>query len=102
MLEDKYIHDFERAEQVRSRRNALLANWIATRTKRNDISALTAEVLKVGAAEAGDAALCGKLLSDLEEWGIALDETELRTVAHTLLMDAAGQLASEDEDRATL
>ena len=102
MLEDKYILDFERSGQVRSRRNALLANWISTRTKRNDIGALTTEVLQAGAAEAGDAAFCDRLLSDLQGLGITLDETELRNAAHTLLMDAARQLASEDQGAAAL
>ena len=99
MLEDKYILDFERAEQVRSRRNALLANWLAIRTKRNDVGALTAKVLKDSAAEAGDAGLCDRLLSDLKERGIAVDEAELRSTAHALLMEAAKQLAAEDETR---
>lgn len=96
MLEDTYILDFERSMRVRVRRNALLANWLAGRTGRNDLAAMADEVLALGQAEAGDDALCEKLASRLADAGIALDVSELRSVARSLIAEATEQLAAED------
>lgn len=101
LLEDRYILDFERSAQVRSRRNALLGNWIAIQTGRNDTAALTAEVLKLGHDEISDDELCDRLVADLNGWGITFNRDSMRKTMHDLLSEAAEQLASEDENPAS-
>jgi hypothetical protein len=97
MLEDKYILDFDRSKQVLARRNALLGNWLAIHMRRNDAAALTAGVLRLAQTASSDDTLCDHLISDLQRCGDVCDRTELRNKMHDLIMEAAEQLATEDE-----
>jgi hypothetical protein len=97
MLEDRYILDFERSKQVLARRNALLGNWLAVHMRRNDAAALTAEVLRLAKTASSDDSLCDDLLYDIQRHGGDCDKAELRETMKTLILEAAEQLAAEDE-----
>jgi hypothetical protein len=97
MLEDKYILDFQRSKQVLARRNALLGNWLAVHMKRNDVAAMTGEVVRLASRASNDDTLCDDLLGDLQRQGESCDRTELRSKMHELILEAAEQLAAEDE-----
>jgi hypothetical protein len=88
-LEDKYILDFERSFKVRTRRNRLLAEWVAGIIGRNDVEAYVSEVLDTGLASPGDASLIQKIVADLRAAGQAVDEEFLREKMHELMYVAA-------------
>lgn len=96
MLEDRYILDFERSEQVLARRNALLGNWLAVHMRRNDAAAMTATIQRLARTALSDDELCDALLGDLRKHGASCDPTELRSTMHVLVREAAEQLAAED------
>lgn len=96
MLEDRYILDFERSKQVRARRNALLANWLASHSRRNNAASVTADVLRLAQAAPSDDVLCDNLISDFGRTGDAFDRSVLRGRMTALTLEAAEQLAQED------
>lgn len=97
MLEDRYILDFKKSHQVLARRNALLGNWLAIHMKRNDAAAMTGEVLRLAQTASNDEALCDDLLGGLQRHGDNCERAELLSKMHELILEAAEQLAEEDE-----
>ena len=73
LLEDRYILDFERLLEVRSRRNRLLAEWVCSLIGRNDRDAYVAQVMEAGSLAPGDEVILRKVLKDLKDAGEDVD-----------------------------
>ncbi|WP_025662050.1 ATPase inhibitor subunit zeta [Rhizobium sp. IBUN] len=95
LLEDRYILDFERLLEVRSRRNWLLAQWVCSLIGRNDRDAYVAEVMEAGSSAAGDEIVLKKVLKDLTEAGEDVGESAVQTKMHELMFAAAEDMARE-------
>lgn len=95
LLEDRYILDFERLLEVRSRRNRLLAQWVCSLIGRNDRDAYVAEVMEAGSSAPGDEVILRKVLKDLKDAGEDVDGVTIQNEMHELMFTAAEDIARE-------
>jgi len=95
LLEDRYILDFERLLETRSRRNCLLAQWVCSLIGRNDRDAYVAEVMDAGRSAPGDEVILRKVLKDLQDAGEDVDGATLQKEMHELMFMAAEDMARE-------
>lgn len=79
-FESKYQHDQEKLFKVTARRNKLLGLWVAAQLglEGADADAYAKEVVISDFEEAGDADVVRKVLGDLADKGIELNEKQLR------------------------
>jgi hypothetical protein len=98
-LEDRYILNFERALEVRQRRNQLLAEWIVAKNRRND-PAYVEKIVQIGSEEPADAGYRQRIMQEMGGVPADVGEQQLQEHMRTLLLLAAEQLAREHERRA--
>ncbi|MBB3452015.1 hypothetical protein FHT86_000271 [Rhizobium sp. BK313] len=95
-LEEKYFLDFEMAFKVRSRRDRLLAQWVAGRIGLVDVEAYVAEIINARMTGGNDKGVLDKILTDAQAAGTKLVESELQEKMQALMLVAAGQLEAEN------
>ncbi|CAN7334664.1 ATPase inhibitor subunit zeta [Rhizobium sp. LjRoot258] len=95
LLEDRYILDFERLFEVRSRRNWLLAQWVCSLIGRNDRDAYVAEVIEAASSAPGDKIILKKVLKDLKDAGEDVGGATIEKKMHELMFTAAEDMARE-------
>jgi hypothetical protein len=95
-LEDKYILDVERSFRTRSRRNHMLAEWVALTLGKKDVESYINEIEAFSVRSPRDDDLLQKIIRDFAACGVTADETTLREKMHDLLFDAAEALDKED------
>ncbi len=96
-FESKYQHDQEMLFKITARRNKLLGLWAATQLDLEgaDADAYAKEVVISDFEEAGDADVVRKVLGDLTDKGIEIDEKQLRKEM-TRLNDVARDQVEND------
>jgi len=95
-LEEKYFLDFEMVFKGRSRRDRLLAQWVASQIGRVDTEAYVAEIIDTRMTRGDDKGVLDKILADAQAAGTDLDEGELQEKMRTLMFVAAEQLEAEN------
>lgn len=96
-FEDKYKHDQELQFKVEVRRNKLLGLWVAEMLdlKGEDAQAYAKEVVSADFEEPGDADLVRKILGDLENKNVDMNEHRLRKKMDELTGVAKTQIMKE-------
>lgn len=96
-FEDKYKHDQELQFKVEVRRNKLLGLWVAEMLdlKGEDAQAYAKEVVSADFEEPGDADLVRKILGDLEDKNVDMNEHRLRKKMDELTGVAKTQIMKE-------
>jgi hypothetical protein len=95
-LEEKYFLDFEMVFKVRSRRDRLLAQWVAGRIGLVDTEAYVAEIIDARMTRGNDKGVLDKILMDAQAAGTDLGESELQEKMQALMFVAAEQLEAEN------
>ena len=95
-LEEKYFLDFEMVFKVRSRRDRLLAQWVADRIGLADTEAYVAEIIDARMTRGSDKGVLDKILMDAQAAGADLSESELQEKMQALMFAAAEQLEAEN------
>ena len=93
-FESKFAHDQEMAFRITARRNRLLGQWAA------DLMSLTAaeadsyskSVVQADFEEAGDEDVIRKLLGDLTNAGVDIDDARIRAAIDAKAVEARRQL----------
>lgn len=90
-FENRFAHDAETEFRITARRNRLAGLWAAEKMGlgAEDADAYAKAVVQADFEEAGDGDVLRKLVSDLSNAGIAIDEAAVRAEM-TRLMDVAG------------
>ncbi len=93
-FEKKFALDEEQKFKAEARRNRLLGLWAAGKLgiSGDAANAYAREVVAAEFSEGGDAAVVGKLMSDLAAKGIAIPETEIRDQMSELMTQAIAQV----------
>jgi len=73
------------ALKVQSRRDRLLAHWVADLVGATEVEAYVAEIIDVRATAAGDEGVIAEILAEVRATGRILDEKELRVQMATLM-----------------
>jgi hypothetical protein len=96
-FEAKFHHDQETQFKITARRNKLLGLWAAEKMglSGDDAEAYAKEVVASDFEEAGDADVVRKVLGDLGEKGLSLDEKGLRKEMDRLAATAREQILAE-------
>jgi hypothetical protein len=96
-FEAKYQHDQETQFKITARRNKLLGLWAAEQMGLGgaDAEAYAKEVVVADFEEAGDDDVLRKVLSDLTDKGVTLDEKAVRKEMDALMATASEQIISE-------
>ena len=96
-FESKYQHDQEMLFKITARRNKLLGLWVAAQLNLEgaDADAYAKEVVISDFEEAGDADVVRKVLGDLADKGIELDEKQLRKEMNRLSDVARNEIENE-------
>ncbi len=96
-FESKYQHDQEMLFKITARRNKLLGLWAAVQLELEGdaADAYAKEVVISNFEEAGDADVVRKVLGDLTDKGIEIDEQQLRKEM-TRLNDVAREQIEND------
>lgn len=96
-FEAKYQHDQETQFKVTARRNKLLGLWAAEKMGLSgaDADAYAKEVVVADFEEAGDDDVLRKVLGDLTDKGVGVDEKAVRKEMDTLMATAHQQIVSE-------
>ena len=97
-FEAKFQHDQETQFKITARRNKLLGLWAAEQMglSGNDADSYAKEVVASDFEETGDADVVRKVLGDLGQKGVTLDEAGLRKEMDRLLGTARDQIIAED------
>jgi hypothetical protein len=98
-MEEKYFQDAEQSFKLTSRRDRLLAKWIAGLLGRDDFAAYADEVAHARFSGGGDAGVVSKALSDLQAAGHKISEQELAEKMRELMVEAAEALTAEGGSR---
>jgi Uncharacterized conserved protein len=93
-LENKFAHDQDLKFKAESRRNRLLAEWLAPKLGREDHEAYAKEIIEADLKQAGDGDVFAKALADIGAAGASVTEDELRAKMDELLATAAEQVAN--------
>ncbi|MDP9812635.1 hypothetical protein J2W42_005505 [Rhizobium tibeticum] len=91
-MEDQYFQDAERSLKLKSRRDRLLAKWIAGLIGRDDIAGYADEITDARFKGGGDPGVLSKALSDLQAAGHNISEQDLAAKMRELMVEAAEQL----------
>jgi hypothetical protein len=96
-FEAKYQHDQETQFKITARRNKLLGLWAAEQMGLGgaDADAYAKEVVVADFEEAGDDDVLRKVLGDLTDKGVAIDERAVRKEMDALLATASAQITAE-------
>ena len=96
-FEAKYQHDQETQFKVTARRNKLLGLWAAEKMGLSgaDAEAYAKEVVVADFEEAGDDDVLRKVLGDLTDKGVGIDERGVRKEMDRLLATASEQINAE-------
>lgn len=96
-FEAKFQHDQETQFKITARRNKLLGLWAAGQMglAGDDADAYAKEVVVSDFEETGDADVVRKVLGDLTDKGITLDEKGLRREMDRLMATAHDEIVSE-------
>ena len=96
-FEAKYQHDQETLFKITARRNKLLGLWAAEQMGLGgaDADAYAKEVVVADFEEAGDDDVLRKVLGDLTDKGVGLDEKAVRKEMDALLATAREQIITE-------
>ena len=96
-FEAKYQHDQETQFKITARRNKLLGLWAAEQMGLGgaDAEAYAKEVVIADFEEAGDDDVCRKVLGDLTDKGVGLDEQAVRKEMDALMATAREQIIAE-------
>ena len=96
-FEAKYQHDQETQFKITARRNKLLGLWAAEQMGLGgaDADAYAKEVVVADFEEAGDDDVLRKVLGDLTDKGVGLDEKAVRKEMDALLATAREQIITE-------
>jgi len=96
-FEDKYRHDQELQFKVEVRRNKLLGLWVAEMLdlKGEDAQAYAKEVVSADFEEPGDADILRKVLGDLKDKNVDMNEHRLRKKMDELTVVAKTQIMKE-------
>lgn len=91
-MEDQYFRDEERSLKLKSRRDRLLASWIAGLIGRDDLAVYAEEIVDARFRGGGDAGVISKALADLHGAGHNISEQDLATKMQELTIQAAQDL----------
>jgi len=96
-FEEKYKHDQELQFKVEVRRNKLLGLWVAEMLdlKGEDAQAYAKEVVSADFDEPGDSDLVRKVLGDLQDKNVEMNEHRLRKKMDELTVVAKTQIMKE-------
>ena len=96
-FEAKYQHDQETQFKITARRNKLLGLWAAEKMGLSgaDAEAYAKEVVVADFEEAGDNDVLRKVLGDLKDKGVGIDERSVRKEMDRLLATASEQINAE-------
>jgi hypothetical protein len=96
-FEAKYQHDQEIQFKITARRNKLLGLWAAEQMglAGADADAYAKEVVVADFEEAGDDDVLRKVLGDLTDKGVGLDEKAVRKEMDSLMATAREQIIAE-------
>lgn len=96
-FEAKYQHDQETQFKITARRNKLLGLWAAEQMELSgaDAEAYAKEVVVADFEEAGDDDVLRKVLGDLTDKGVGLDERAVRKKMEALMATASEQISTE-------
>ena len=96
-FEAKYQHDQETQFKITARRNKLLGLWAAEQMGLGgaDAVAYAKEVVIADFEEAGDDDVLRKVLGDLTDKGVGLDDKAVRKEMDALMATASEQIISE-------
>lgn len=96
-FEAKFQHDQETEFKITARRNKLLGVWAAGQMglSGDDAESYAKEVIASDFEETGDADVVRKVLGDLGQKGISLDEAGLRKEMDRLKITARDQILRE-------
>ena len=94
-MEDKYFRDAEQSFKLTSRRDRLLAKWIANLVGRDDFAAYADEITDARFKGGGDTGVVAKALSDLQAAGHNISEQDVAAKMRELMVEAAEQLGAE-------
>lgn len=96
-FEAKFHHDQETQFKITARRNKLLGHWVAGQMglTGDDAEAYSKEVVASDFEETGDADVVRKVLGDLADKGITLEEKALRREMERLMAIARDEIISE-------
>ncbi len=89
-MEQMYFLASEMAFKIQSRRDRVLAHWVAALVGATDVEAYVAEIIDVRTTAAGDEGVIAKILADVRAAGRILNEKELRVQMATLIASEAG------------
>jgi len=84
-MEQMYFLASEMAFKVQSRRDRVLAHWVADLVGATEVEAYLAEIIDVRTTAEGDDGVIAKILADVRAAGRILDEKELRVQMATLM-----------------
>ncbi|HHG89638.1 MAG TPA: DUF1476 domain-containing protein [Devosia sp.] len=93
--EAKFAHDAQLRFKAESRRNKLLALWVADLVGHTDPDAYVAEVIAADFEEAGDEDVFRKVSADISAAGKNVGEAEIREKMAELLAMAQEQVLAE-------
>ena len=95
--ESKYAHDQETRFRVTARRNRLFGLWLAEQLGKtgDDAEAYAREVIEADFERPGDEDVIEKVMGDIRQAGLAIDEHKVRTRLQALQDEAAAQIRSE-------
>lgn len=95
--EAKFAFDEEFAFRIAARRNRLLGQWAAQKMKltAEETDAYAKAVVQADFEEAGDEDVIRKLLGDLTNAGVDIDEAGIRAALEEKSVEARRQLISE-------
>jgi hypothetical protein len=93
-FENKFAHDEELRFKAESRRNKAVAEWAGAKLgfMGEALDAYIKDVRKADLAEKGDEDVFRKIKGDLTAKGIAVDDTEIRTVMVEALAKAVSDI----------
>ncbi len=96
-FEAKFQHDQETQFKITARRNKLLGLWAAEQMGLGgaDAEAYAKEVVIADFEEAGDDDVLRKVLGDLTDKGVGLDDKAVRKEMDALMATASEQIISE-------
>ncbi|PDS77853.1 hypothetical protein CO654_33775 [Rhizobium sp. L18] len=90
-MEDQYFQDAERIFKLKSRRDKLLAKWVAGLIDRDDFAAYADEITDAG-FKGGNPGVLSKALSDLQAAGRNVSEQDVAAKMREFMVEAAEQL----------
>jgi len=97
VLEEKFFHDADLQFKAQAKRNRLLGLWVAEQLGKQgeEAQAYVSQILATDLRGPGDGDVVKKVLDDLTQANIALDEATLRVKMREFLDQAIAELGSD-------